>query len=74
MSEISASILDCNFDELDFEIKKINESGVKYIHIDIMDGFFVDRNTENLFDLDMISSLSDKYLDIHLMVDNPLIH
>ena len=72
MSEISASILDCNFDELDIEIKKINESGVKYIHIDIMDGFFVDRNTESLFDLDMISNLSDKYFDIHLMVDNPI--
>jgi len=72
MSEISASILDCNFDELDIEIKKINESGVKYIHIDIMDGFFVERNTESLFDLDMISNLSDKYFDIHLMVDNPI--
>ena len=32
MSEISASILDCNYDEIDIEIKKINESGVKYIH------------------------------------------
>ena len=33
---------------------------------------FLSIGTQSLFDLDMISSLSDKYLDIHLMVDNPI--
>ena len=36
-----------------------------------MDGVFVERNTYNLFDMKTISNLSNKKLDVHLMVDNP---
>ena len=72
MSEVSVSILDCDFNNLNSEIDKVNNININYIHIDIMDGVFVDRNTKKLFDLDKISNLSDKNLDIHLMIENPL--
>ena len=72
MSEVSVSILDCDFNNLNSEIEKVNNTNINYIHIDIMDGVFVDRNTKKLFDLDKISNLTDKNLDIHLMIENPL--
>tara|TARA_B100000287_G_scaffold414512_1_gene447163 strand:- start:1857 stop:2498 length:642 start_codon:yes stop_codon:yes gene_type:complete len=72
MSEVSVSILDCDFNNLNSEIEKVNNTNINYIHIDIMDGVFVDRNTKKLFDLDKISNLTDKNLDIHLMIEDPL--
>ena len=72
MNKVSISILDCDFDNLEFEINRINESNSDYIHIDIMDGVFVERDTRNLFDLNTIKKLSKIPLDIHLMVNNPL--
>ena len=39
--EISVSILDCDFNNIEQEINKINNSSSDYIHIDIMDGKFV---------------------------------
>ena len=71
MNKISVSILDCDFNNIEYEIKRINKSKADLIHIDIMDGVFVKRNTYELFDMKTISSLSNKKLDIHLMVDNP---
>ena len=72
MNKVSISILDCDFDNLEFEINRINESNSDFIHIDIMDGVFVERDTRNLFDLNTIKKLSKIPLDIHLMVNNPL--
>lgn len=71
MSSVSVSILDCDFSEIKKDINNINKSIAKYIHIDIMDGFFVHRNTEKIFNIDKIKSLTDKKIDIHLMVSNP---
>jgi ribulose-phosphate 3-epimerase len=71
MSSVSVSILDCDFSKIKKNINNINKSIAKYIHIDIMDGFFVHRNTEKIFNIDKIKSLTDKKIDIHLMVCNP---
>ncbi|MEL0008630.1 MAG: ribulose-phosphate 3-epimerase [Flammeovirgaceae bacterium] len=72
MNKVSISILDCDFDNLEFEINRINKSNSDYIHIDIMDGAFVESDTRNLFDLNRIKKFSKIPLDIHLMVNNPL--
>lgn len=71
MNKVSVSILDCDFKNIAHEINRINKSNADLIHIDIMDGVFVERNTYNLFDMKTISNLSNKKLDVHLMVDNP---
>lgn len=71
MNKVSVSILDCDFKNIAHEINRINKSNADLIHIDIMDGIFVERNTYNLFDMKTISNLSNKKLDVHLMVDNP---
>ena len=71
MTKISVSILNCDFNNIDNEIRRINNSSADYIHIDIMDGYFVKNNTSELFNMKKISSLSKKKLDIHLMVQKP---
>ena len=71
MTKTSVSILNCDFNNIDSEIRRINNSSADYIHIDIMDGDFVKTNTSELFDLKKITSYSKKKLDIHLMVKKP---
>ena len=72
MIKTSISILDCDFNNLEYEINRINNSNSDLIHIDIMDGKFVPNNTMEKFDMNKISKYSDKNFDVHLMVENPI--
>ena len=71
MIKTSISILDCDFNNLEYEINRVNNSNSDLIHIDIMDGKFVPNNTMEKFDMNKISKYSDKNFDVHLMVENP---
>ena len=55
MIKTSISILDCDFNNLEYEINRINNSNSDLIHIDIMDGKFVPNNTLEKFDMNKIS-------------------
>ena len=72
MIKTSISILDCDFNNLEYEINRINNSNSDLIHIDIMDGKFVPNNTMEKFDMNKISKYSYKNFDVHLMVENPI--
>ena len=52
-------------------LKKIEKSEADYIHVDLMDGIFVEKNNLNVSET--ISLLKDcqKPLDIHLMLEHP---
>lgn len=50
-------------------IKEINNTNAEYIHVDVMDGNFVSNKTDDFID---ILNNSEKPLDVHLMVDNPI--
>ena len=66
---VSVSILSC-YDNLIDSVKKVNKSNADYLHIDVMDGKFVD-NEKFPIDItyDVIES-SEKKIDLHLMVDS----
>tara|TARA_S200000501_G_scaffold378818_1_gene443948 strand:- start:7732 stop:8364 length:633 start_codon:yes stop_codon:yes gene_type:complete len=72
MIKTSISILDCDFNNLEYEINRVNKSNSDLIHIDIMDGKFVPNNTLEKFDMEKILKYSIKNFDIHLMVENPI--
>jgi ribulose-phosphate 3-epimerase len=68
--KIGISILDCDYLNLGKELKKIEESGADFIHLDIMDGNFVPQIA---FGQKMVSHLvkgSDLPVRTHLMIKN----
>ena len=69
--EVAVSYLKSKYN-LSETIKKINETDAKYIHVDVMDGQFVENVTYDYKELESILKTSNKLLDVHLMVDNPI--
>lgn len=68
--KISSSILSNNYKPEEL-IKKFNNTKVDYMHIDVMDGKFVDNKSYTISDIKKFNDLSTKKLDVHLMVKNP---
>ena len=72
--KISPSIIavDYNNDEILFEnINKLQNSLAKFIHLDVMDGKFVQNKTFDHTFVEKVRSKTDLLLDVHLMVENP---
>jgi len=67
--KISASFLACK--KIENGIKKLSLTDVDYIHVDIIDGKFVNGKVIPFRKLKKIYKLTPKRLDIHLMVKNP---
>ena len=53
------------------DIKILNDTDVDYIHVDIMDGKFVENKTMPFREMRHISDYTSKRLDVHLMVEDP---
>ena len=66
---IAVSFLKSKFNKLE-TIKRIDQSNASLIHVDLMDGLYVNNsNIENY--LEGLHN-TNKQLDVHLMVNNPL--
>ena len=68
--EVSVSFLSSNNPAKD--IKLLNDTDCDFIHVDIMDGKFVKNKTMPFREMRKISKYTDKRLDVHLMVSNPM--
>jgi len=60
--------------ELEEDIRQFWNSGVRWFHIDIMDGRYVPNFAMSLNDMRYIRSATDKPLDVHLMIEHPNTH
>lgn len=58
-------------ESLEETIKKIDESSADYIHVDMMDGVFVDEANYSVADLKKMFKNISKPLDVHMMVCSP---
>lgn len=69
MKKVSVSFLSCD-DVLD-DLDELDETDVDYIHVDSMDGKFVDNKNNPYHYLKEFCKYSKKTLDVHLMEENP---
>ena len=70
--QISASILNADFGRLADEVRRADRGGVDSIHLDVMDGHFVDNLTMGPVVVEAVRPASDLPFHAHLMIDNPL--
>jgi ribulose-phosphate 3-epimerase len=70
--QISASILNADFGRLADEVRRATDGGVDSIHLDVMDGHFVDNLTMGPVVVDAVRPASNLPFHTHLMIDNPL--
>lgn len=71
MVKISPSILSADFSNLELEVKKIEKCKADMLHIDIMDGHFVNNITIGPVVISSIRSKTVLLFDVHLMISNP---
>jgi ribulose-phosphate 3-epimerase len=71
MIKIAPSILSADFARLGDEIAAVDQAGADYIHVDVMDGHFVPNITIGPLVVDALRKVTDKPLDVHLMIENP---
>lgn len=65
------SLLLCDFGNLELEVRRLEQAGVKGLHLDVMDGQFVPNLSYGLPIVEAFRRLTDLPLDVHLMIADP---
>ena len=68
--KVGVSFISSDYD-LETTISKIEESSADYIHVDMMDGIFVENSNFTVQDLKKMFKNTKKKLDVHMMVCSP---
>lgn len=69
--QLSASLMCADLLNLEKAIKELENAGIDYLHIDIMDGAFVPNITLGFDLINSIKKVTNIPLDIHMMVNEP---
>ena len=72
MITIAPSILAAGGQPPEEYICVLREQGIRYLHIDVMDGGYVPNFGLNLMDIKKLRQSTDMVFDVHLMVRDPL--
>jgi ribulose-phosphate 3-epimerase len=71
MLELSPSLLSADFTNLKSDIEILDKSGVKYLHLDVMDGMFVPNISFGPMIIKQLRPLTNMIFDVHLMIEDP---
>ena len=71
MIKLAPSILSADFARLLEDVKKVEKAGCEYLHIDVMDGHFVQNITLGPAIVKSLRRDVNMVFDTHLMIENP---
>ncbi|TVP43131.1 MAG: ribulose-phosphate 3-epimerase [Gemmatimonadales bacterium] len=68
---LAPSILSADFGRLAEDVKKVEEAGADWIHVDVMDGHFVPNLTIGPAVTEAVRRITLLPIDVHLMIESP---
>ena len=68
---VGPSLLACDFANVEQEIRRVEEAGVKILHLDVMDGHFVPNISFGPPVVEAVRRVTELTLDVHLMISQP---
>ncbi len=69
--QIAPSLLAADFARVGEQLKEIESVGVKYLHLDVMDGIFVPSISFGMPVIESLRKNTDMIFDVHMMVIDP---
>ncbi len=71
MNKLAPSILSADFSRLGEQVSLLEQSGLTMLHIDVMDGMFVQNISFGIPVIESLRKNSNLIFDVHLMVEKP---
>jgi ribulose-phosphate 3-epimerase len=68
---LAPSILSADFGILAEEVRRVEEAGADWIHVDVMDGHFVPNLSFGMVVTEAVRRATRLPLDVHLMIEHP---